>query len=389
VSVECAEGGPEALLMLRAAREGGHPFDAAVIDMQMPGMDGLQLARAVKEDPAISDVRLVLLTSMGKRGDDAEEVRRVGIEGYLTKPARQHELRDALATVMGRDEDPAAGQGDAPLVTRNVLREARAQSKGHVLVAEDNPVNQMVALKMLERLGYRVDVVANGAEALEEVSLGRYDAVLMDVQMPEMDGYEATRRIREREGAAKRTPVIAMTANALEGEREEALSAGMDDYVVKPVKAEELDSVLGRWTSRDDRASGAEGAAGDRDAPDAAPPLDPAVLETLRSLQEEGEPNLLTELAGMFLDDAALQLEGLREAIGEADAQRVRGISHALKGSSGNMGATRVSEVCAELEMAGESGDLAPAPGLLERLEEELSLARPALEAEVARSAGV
>jgi two-component system, sensor histidine kinase and response regulator len=388
VSVACAEGGPEALLMLRAAREGGHPFDAAVIDMQMPDMDGLQLARAVKGDPDISDVRLVLLTSMGKRGDDAEEVRRVGIEGYLTKPARQHELRDALATVMGRDEDPAAGLGDAPLVTRNVLREARAQSRGHVLVAEDNPVNQMVALKMLERLGYRVDVVEDGAEALEEVSLGRYDAVLMDVQMPEMDGYEATRRIREREGAAKRTPVIAMTAGALEGEREAALSAGMDDYVAKPVKAEELDRVLARWTSRDDPAPGADGAAGDREDPDAEPPLDPAVLETLRSLQEEGEPDLLAELAEMFLDDAALQLEGLREAIGEADAQKVRGISHALKGSSGNMGATRVSEVCAELEMAGESGDLAAAPGLLERLEEELSLARPALEAEVARGAG-
>jgi CheY-like chemotaxis protein len=388
VSVACAEGGPEALRMLRAAREGGGPFDAAVIDMQMPGMDGLQLARAVKEDPAISDVRLVLLTSMGKRGDDAEEVRRVGIEGYLTKPARQHELRDALATVMGRDADPAAGQGDAPLVTRNVLREARAQSRGHVLVAEDNPVNQMVALKMLERLGYRVDVVENGAEALEEVSLGNYDAVLMDVQMPEMDGYEATRRIREREDAAKRTPVIAMTAGALEGEREAALSAGMDDYVAKPVKAEELDRVLGRWTSREDPTPGTEGATGDRDAPEAAPPLDPAAIETLRSLQEEGEPDLLAELAGMFLDDAALQLEGLREAIGEADVGRVRGISHALKGSSGNMGATRVSEVCAELEMAGESGDVAAAPGLLERLEEELSLARPALEVEVARSTG-
>jgi CheY-like chemotaxis protein len=165
VSVACAEGGPQALLMLRAAREGGDPFDAAVIDMQMPGMDGLQLARAVKGEPAISEVRLVLLTSMGKRGDDAEEVRRVGIEGYLTKPARQHELRDALATVMGRDADSATKLGDAPLVTRNVLHEARAQSRGHVLVAEDNPVNQMVALKMLERLGYRVDVVANGAEA--------------------------------------------------------------------------------------------------------------------------------------------------------------------------------------------------------------------------------
>ncbi|MDP9439123.1 MAG: ATP-binding protein, partial [Actinomycetota bacterium] len=180
----CAEDGPEALLMLREAREAGDPFDAAVIDMQMPDMDGLQLARAVKGDPTIADVRLILLTSMGKRGDDADEVRRVGIEAYLTKPARQHELRDALATVVGREADGAAdGRGDAPLVTRNVLREARAQSRARVLVAEDNPVNQMVALRMLERLGYRVDVVENGAEALEEVAHGHYDAVLMDVQM--------------------------------------------------------------------------------------------------------------------------------------------------------------------------------------------------------------
>ncbi len=381
----CAEDGQEALLMLRAAAEDGDPFEAAVIDMQMPGMDGLQLARAVKGDPAIAHTRLVLLTSMGKRGDDADKVRRVGIEGYLTKPARQHELREALATVMGRATDRAAdGHGDAPLVTRNVLREARAQSRAHVLVAEDNPVNQMVALKMLEKLGYRVDVVENGAEALEEVIRGHYDAVLMDVQMPELDGYEATAKIREREGAARHTPVIAMTANALEGEREEALAAGMDDYVAKPVKAGDLDAVLQRWTSRTDRAPG-EGAAEDRGVTGAGPPLDAAVLETLRSLQEEGEPDILAELARMFLDDAALRLEELRRAIGEADAGKVRGVSHALKGSSGNMGATRVSEACADLEEAGESGDLAEAPRLLERLEEELGLARPALEAGVAR----
>ncbi len=381
----CAEDGPEALLMLREAREAGDPFDAAVIDMQMPDMDGLQLARAVKGDPTIADVRLILLTSMGKRGDDADEVRRVGIEAYLTKPARQHELRDALATVVGREADGAAdGRGDAPLVTRNVLREARAQSRARVLVAEDNPVNQMVALRMLERLGYRVDVVENGAEALEEVAHGHYDAVLMDVQMPEMDGYEATAKIRDREGAARHTPIIAMTANALEGEREEALSAGMDDYVAKPVKAEELDRMLRRWTSPAEGTSATEGAAEGGGAPDAAPPLDPEVIETLRSLQGEGEPDLVAELAGMFLDDATLRLEELRDAIGEADAGRVRGVAHSLKGSSGNMGATRVHEVCAELERAGESGDLAAAPRLLERLEGELALARPALEAEAA-----
>ena len=325
---------------------------------------------------------------MGKRGDDADEVRRVGIEAYLTKPARQHELRDALATVVGRGAEGAAGgRGDAPLVTRNVLREARAQSRARVLVAEDNLVNQMVALRMLERLGYRVDVVANGAEALEEVAHGHYDAVLMDVQMPEMDGYEATAKIRDLEGAAGHTPVIAMTANALEGERDEALSAGMDDYVAKPVKAEELDRVLRRWTSRAEGTTAPEGATEGGDAPNAAPPLDPEMIETLRSLQEEGEPDLLAELAGMFFDDAALRLKELRDAIGEADAGRVRGAAHALKGSSGNMGATRMHEVCAELEGAGESGDLAAAPRLLERLEGELSLARPALEAEVARSA--
>ena len=266
--------------------------------------------------------------------------------------------------------------------------ERRAQSRAHVLVAEDNPVNQMVALKMLERLGYRVDVVENGAEALEEVSLGHYDAVLMDVQMPRMDGYEATAKIREREGAARHTPVIAMTANALEGEREAALSAGMDDYVAKPVKAGELDRVLRRWTSPTERTSAPEGAAEGGDASDAAPPLDPAVIETLRSLQDEGEPDLVAELAGMFLDDAALRLEELRDAIGVGDAAKVRGVSHALKGSSGNMGATRVHGVCADLESAGESGDLAAAvPRLLERLEGELSLLRPALEAEVARGA--
>ena len=385
----CAEDGPEALQMLREARRDGDPFDAAVIDMQMPGMDGLQLARAVKGNPAIADVRLILLTSMGKRGDDAEEVRRVGIEAYLTKPARQHELRDALATVVGRDAGGTAdGRGDAPLVTRNVLREARAQSRARVLVAEDNIVNQMVALKMLERLGYRVDVVANGAEALEEVARGHYDAVLMDVQMPGMDGYEATAKVRDLEGAAGHTPIIAMTANALEGEREEALAAGMDDYVAKPVKAEELDRVLRRWTSRAEGTTAPEGATEGGTAPDAAPALDPEMIETLRSLQEEGEPDILAELAEMFFDDAALRLEELRDAIGGADAGRVRGAAHALKGSSGNMGATRVHEVCAELEGAGESGDLAAAPRLLERLGEELALARPALEAEVARGAG-
>ncbi len=215
----------------------------------------------------------------------------------------------------------------------------------------------------------------------------------MDVQMPRMDGHEATVQIRRREaalawgGQGHSTPIIAMTANALEGEREVALSAGMDDYITKPVKAEELDGVLRRWTAPAEKTTAPESASEGGDAPDAVPPLDPEVLDTLRSLQGEGEPDLVAELAGMFLGDAALRLEELRDAIGRADAAKIRGVAHALKGSSGNMGATRVHEVCAKLEEAGESGNLAAVPRLLERLEEELSLARPVLEAEVAKGA--
>ena len=390
VSAESAEDARSALRALRSAAERGDPFDAAIIDMQMPGMDGMQLARGVKGDPAIADTHLVLLTSMGKRGDDAEEVRRAGIDAYLTKPARQDELRDTLATVMG---GAAEGSGEARLVTRNVLREARAQTRAHVLVAEDNPVNQLVALKMLERLGYRADLAPNGLEVLEALSRVNYDAILMDVQMPEMDGYEATAEIRRREAARAwggehhSTPIIAMTANAMQGERERAIEAGMDDYVSKPVKAEELAAVLERWTTRPERTPVPTVAVEDAvaGAPDPGPPLDPDVLETLRSLQEEGEPDILAELAGMFLDDATHRLEDLREAAEAADTRRVRETAHALKGSSGNLGAKVVAEVCAELEVAGESGDVAALSRLLERLEAELGRVRPALEAEASR----
>ncbi len=191
------EDGQRALEELRSAAEGGDPYEVAVLDMQMPGMDGMQLARAIKADPAISATRLVLLTSMGKRGD-GEEARQAGIEAYLTKPVRQSELYDALAAVMGTPAEDAATE-EPDLVTRHSLREKRAGSNAPLLVAEDNPVNQKVAVRMLENLGYRVDVAGDGLEALEALSRNSYAAVLMDIQMPEMDGYEATAEIRHRE----------------------------------------------------------------------------------------------------------------------------------------------------------------------------------------------
>jgi CheY-like chemotaxis protein len=231
-----------------------------------------------------------------------------------------------------------------------------------VLVAEDNPVNQMVALKMLERLGYRVDVVADGAEALGEVSPGDYDAVLMDVQRPKMDGYEATGRIREREGAAKRTPVIAMTAKVLESEREEALWAGMDDYVVKPVKADELDRVLGRWTSRDDRASGAEGSAGDRGAPTRRPRSTPPCSIPSAPSRKRENPTSSRDSPGCFSTTRRSSWRGCGRPSARPTPRRCAVSPTPSRAARATWGATRVSDVCGELEMAGESGDPSPRP---------------------------
>jgi two-component system, sensor histidine kinase and response regulator len=203
--------------------------------------------------------------------------------------------------------------------------------------------------------------------------------VLMDVQMPRMDGYEATAEIRriEAEGEGHRVPVIAMTANAMQGDREKAIEAGMDDYVSKPVKAEDLGAVLERWVS--------ETPAPEEDNPQEAP-LDHDVLAGLRGLQGDDETDIVAELAGMFLDDARSGLQALEEAVEEGDAPAVERVAHTLKGSSGNMGARRMSDLCAQLEDAGAAGDFALSTELLERLREEFGRVDRALGAEVDRS---
>jgi CheY-like chemotaxis protein/HPt (histidine-containing phosphotransfer) domain-containing protein len=277
-----------------------------------------------------------------------------------------------------------------------------------VLVAEDNQVNQKVAVKVLERLGYRADVAANGLEALEALSRIPYAAILMDVQMPEMDGYEATAEIRRREkGEARGTPIIAMTANAMQGDREKALEAGMDDYVSKPVKPEELEAALKRWVSiRHEEGSLAGGlpiAEGEDSPEDSAqdstrnsarnspvslaealepedtPLLDDGVLENLLDL---GGAEMLSELTGMFFDDSGSALAELREAVEQGDAPTVERVAHALKSGSGNMGAKGMARICAELEKAGASRDLSCTPALVGQLEEAFGRVRPALEAE-------
>jgi signal transduction histidine kinase/DNA-binding response OmpR family regulator len=391
-----AEDGPQALERLHSAAERGEPYDLAILDLNMPKMDGMELASRIKADPAIASTQLILLTSMGLRGE-AEQARKVGFAAYLSKPVRQSRLYDAIATVMSLPEGEAsAREHPTPIVTYHSIGEARARSRDrqartHVLVAEDNQVNQKVAVRMLERLDYRADVAANGLEAVEALFRIPYAAILMDVQMPEMNGYEATAEIRRREGDGRHTPIIAMTANALQGDRERALEAGMDDYVPKPVKPEELEAILQRWisTSDEDEApvfeAGEGSAVGEASEKD---PLDRSVLAGLSELQEEGEPDILNELIELFLTDVPPQLVALREAVDAGDAHSVERIAHTLKGSSGNMGAMGMAALCAVLQDVGASGELSRAPEVLEQLEEEFGRVRPALEAEVVRSQG-
>ena len=364
------------LKTLRTAAAEGEPYDLAILDMQIPEMDGLQLAHTIKQDPDISSTRLVLLTSMGQRGD-SEETRKAGIEAYLTKPVRQSELYDALAAIIGVAENPS----DMPLVTRHTIRENKAYTQARLLLAEDNEVNQKVAVRMLERLGYRTDVAKDGLEALEALQNSSYAAVLMDCQMPNMDGYEATAEIRRQEKEiGGHVPIIAMTANALQGDREKALEAGMDDYIAKPVRAGELDEFLKRWVFQEPEPVTPQTNGFIFHAEGGKRVLDPATLENLRDLQQEGKPDILQELARLFLKDAADHIEDLEKAVDSGDAPSVYRLAHTLKGSSGNIGAERMFEPCQALEEEGRSGDLKEARELLGRLRKEFIGVRAILE---------
>ena len=256
-----AGGGDEALSILRTASSEGAPFDLAILDYHMPDIDGLQLAGLIKADSSLSGIRLIMLSSVGIRGD-GKKAREAGVSGYLTKPVRRDVLYESIAVVMGI-QDPAA---EGKLVTRHTVAGTQKKINGRILLVEDNLVNQEVTLGMLSVHGCRADVAGNGREALDAIAVGEYDLVLMDCQMPVMDGYAATRalRAREKETGGKHLTVVALTANAMQGDRDSCLAAGMDDYVSKPFTIQRVGDVLARWLP-----------AGGKPAPpgaDAAPP---------------------------------------------------------------------------------------------------------------------
>lgn len=394
-----AAGGAEALRELATASENGTSFDLAILDLQMPGMDGLQLAAAIKATPAHASIPLVILTSLGQRGH-AAAARAAGVAGYLTKPVREGHLKHCLSTVLSAGSaagEVAGGRLSRParaLVTRHTLIEARSHARARILLAEDNEVNQRIAVKILERVGCRVDVAANGLKALEALEATHYDLVLMDCQMPELDGFEATRLLREREGDGRRTPVVAMTANAIAGDRERCLEAGMDGYLTKPVRPDELTAAVSQWLPRvevdpDDTPTGADVAsdpsepAREAGAPVSLMVLDRAQLDELRALGGAASGGFIAELIGLFLTEGGAGVEQIRASVVAQDAAATLTGAHRLKGSAMNLGCRALAEAAEALETLGRGGTLEGAEPMIDRLSRAFERTADALRIEL------
>jgi signal transduction histidine kinase/PleD family two-component response regulator/HPt (histidine-containing phosphotransfer) domain-containing protein len=344
---DSAESGLEALKLMRSAAAAGQPYDLALLDMQMPGMDGLALARAIKAETAIASTRLIILTSLSQH-QSADDLRAAGIDAYLTKPVKQQRLYDCLLNVMGS----AAGDSVARKVP---VAETDASApvvrfKARILLAEDNQVNQMVANGQLRKLGCVADAVGNGLEATECARRIPYDIIFMDCQMPEMDGYEAARQIRRQESESltgrPRVHIIAMTASALQGDRERCLEAGMDDYLSKPVRLPELQKALERWQEKLTAVPAAPVVPPAPDGTELLPLLD---FERLNDLAG-GTPTLLRDFISFFRKDSRVIFDKLTQAVEAGSLEEIRRQSHKLYGSTSACGMDAVAARLQQLE---------------------------------------
>jgi hypothetical protein len=362
--VEEAENAYQAMDKLRQAVREGRPFPLAVLDMQMPEVDGETLGRWIKADPQLAETQLVMMTSLGL-GDHSRRAAEIGFAAYLVKPVKQSRLQEALVMALGKSSGLSTSLlGIGPPLSQTTPMADRPQQSLRILLAEDNPVNQKVALRQLQSLGYKADVVANGQEVLDLLQQVRYDLILMDCQMPVMDGYEATRRLRQQERrSGHRTVVIAITANAMQEDRERCLQAGMDDYLSKPVLKEDLQRLLNHWSQLiAQSAGGSSNQAASEAASPASPaesrdpssptlpyPIDSAYLDQVSG----GDRGFQRELLQVFIQDCETQLPQLRQAIAGCNAEGMRRIAHRLKGASSNVGANAFCQVVRELEHLG------------------------------------
>jgi CheY-like chemotaxis protein/HPt (histidine-containing phosphotransfer) domain-containing protein len=348
-----AESGDAALELLRSGATQGSPYQIAILDLMMPGMDGFQLARAIKADSRIDETHLVLLTSFGQLGSDTM-AHAAGAAAYLTKPVRQSQLFDCLIDVVGSPSRAMESNASHILPSERLtdLKEESA-SMPHILIllAEDSIVNQKIAVRQLQKLGYRADAVANGREVLEALARIPYDLVFMDCQMPEMDGYEATAEIRRREGAKKHTKIVAMTANALAGDRKKCIAAGMDDYISKPVRPEALAAVLERIFV-ENSSSELEASRGSE-----LPPVD---LDRVHESMGEEAASILEA----YLEQMSLNVKRLNAAIGAENSKEIDSIAHNCAGVSANCGMVAIVAPLRELERLGREGSLVGAIAL-------------------------
>ncbi len=373
--VECSTS-PEALNALERAHAERQMFDIALIDQQMPGFDGAKLGTILNADPRYKSMRLVLLTSMGRRGD-ARRFSDLGFSAYLLKPTTQRDLEDCFKLIANEERT----QVPAPIITRHQLRANRAREQRHLLLVDDNLVNQKVGKALLERAGYRVDLACNGVEALAAWEQTRYDAILMDCQMPEMDGYQATREIRRRERGLRRIPIVAVTAHAMAGAEEECLAAGMDAYQSKPLDRELLCQCLQKlFDEQSAHKEQPELATHSLPEPKAAEPVDWHKIDEATG----GDNDFALELVNTFVGSSQKSLAQIESALASQDLGAAQQAAHSLKGAAGSLGATTSRMLAANLEAAAKNGKASEAILIFEALRLEVARANEFMQVKLA-----
>ncbi len=362
-----ASSADEALALLRQASAAGRPYDAALLDHLMPDCDGAELGRIIIQDETLQDTRLILLTSSGRRGD-GQLFADIGFAAYLLKPVTQRDLTACLVLVLANTAHSWHLQSQ-PMITRHALRAQRTLNRNRILLAEDNPVNQKVASRLLEKLEYRVDVVADGLAVIAAWQSGKYDLIIMDCQMPQMDGYEATREIRRLEAGKSRIPIVALTAHAMKGDEERCRAAGMDEYLSKPIDRIKLEVCLERLLSKVGPRTSAAPAEPVRPGVELPqPPVDwDALLESI-----DGDEDFAGELIDAFLSTGDRELAAISDAIDKGDARAVRESAHALKGATANLRASAASSAAAQLELAAGADERAQFAALADKLNDEI-----------------
>jgi two-component system, sensor histidine kinase and response regulator len=393
---ELVASASEAMAALRSADAAGERFTLALIDMQLPEMDGLAIARAIKSEPALAATRLLGIYSLGGRPDESQ-MKGSGLAALLAKPIKQSQLFNTLTAMMAAPSDDPTVPSLPPSRRRRPIREIQSRvpealrARTRILLVEDNLVNQQVAMRMLERMGYKAHAVENGRQALDTLAQRDYEIVLMDCQMPEMDGYSAAHELRRREGSSRHTTIIGVTAHALPGDREECLKAGMDDYLAKPVTPQDMVETIDRWVIAINHLEGNGSANGNHSVDTGVqadgvtdsdkPTIDETVLAQLREFERPDESDFVSKLIGMFLSDLSMRLVEIHAALATADAHRLNRAAHALKGASGELGAARLRALCSRLEAQTANQSVKGIDGLIGIVEEEANRVRLALEA--------